>query len=95
MRPCQVAFGWSDEHLYAFQIGGWQFGDPARAIELALAGGGVDVPLAAFAFEINETFRYQYNLFVPWEIHCRIESRGLFPMAEPLACPAAQGDPPR
>src|ERR1700674_939606 len=61
----QVAFGWSDEHLYVFQIRGWQFGDPARAIELALAGGGVDMPLAAFAFEINETFRYQYNLFVP------------------------------
>ena len=36
----QVAFGWSDEHLYTYQIRGWQFGDPARAIELALAGGG-------------------------------------------------------
>jgi hypothetical protein len=30
----QVAFGWSDEHLYTFQIRGWQFGDPFRAIEL-------------------------------------------------------------
>src|ERR1039458_4159147 len=50
----QVAFGWSDEHLYCFQMRGWQFGDPARAIELALAGGGVDIPMAAFAFEINE-----------------------------------------
>jgi hypothetical protein len=28
------------------QLRGWQFGDPARAIELALAGG--DIPLAAF-----------------------------------------------
>jgi hypothetical protein len=90
----QVAFGWSDEHLYSFQIRGWQFGDPARAIELALAGGDVDIPLAAFAFEINETFRYQYNLFVPWEIDCRIESRGLVPVARPLACLAARGDPP-
>jgi hypothetical protein len=45
--------------------GGWQFGDPARAIELALAGGGVDIPMAAFAFEINETFQYQYNLLTP------------------------------
>ena len=27
---------------------GWQFGEPTRAIELALAGGGVDTPLAAF-----------------------------------------------
>jgi hypothetical protein len=44
----QVSFGWSDQHLYFFQIRGWQFGDPARAIELALAGGGVDIPLAAF-----------------------------------------------
>src|SRR5450755_472607 len=42
----QVAFGWSDEHLYVFQIRGWQFGDPSRAIELALTGGGVDMPLA-------------------------------------------------
>jgi Plasmid pRiA4b ORF-3-like protein len=24
----QVAFGWGDEHLYTFQIRGWQFGDP-------------------------------------------------------------------
>jgi hypothetical protein len=27
----QVAFGWSDEHPYAFQIRDWQFGDAARA----------------------------------------------------------------
>jgi len=53
----QVAFGWSDEHLNVFQIRGWQFGDPARAIELTLAGGGVDIPLAAFVFEINEAFQ--------------------------------------
>ncbi|MGO8855193.1 MAG: IS1096 element passenger TnpR family protein [Steroidobacteraceae bacterium] len=90
----QVAFGWSDEHLYCFQIRGWQFGDPARAIELALAGGGVDIPMAAFAFEINETFRYQYNLLVPWEIDCRIESRPLVSQTQPLACLAARGDPP-
>src|SRR5450432_2845532 len=89
----QVAFGWSDEHLYVFQIRGWQFGDPSRAIELALAGGGVDIPLAAFAFEINESFRYQYNLFVPWEIDCRIETRGLVATSQPT-CLAAQGDPP-
>src|ERR1700690_2220129 len=57
----QVAFGWSDEHLYVFQIRGWQFGDPARAIELALAGGGVEKPLAAFGFKINETSQYHYN----------------------------------
>jgi hypothetical protein len=57
----QVAFGWSDEHLYCFQIRGWQFGDPSRAIELALAGGAVDIPLAAFAFEINETFRCRHQ----------------------------------
>jgi hypothetical protein len=88
----QVAFGWSDEHLYTFQIRGWQFGDPSRAI-LALAGGGVDIPLAAFAFEINESFRYQYNLFVPWEMDCRIEACGLVATSEPT-CLAAQGDPP-
>jgi Plasmid pRiA4b ORF-3-like protein len=49
----QVAFGWSDEHLHVFQIRCWQFGDPARAIELALAGGRVDKPLAAFAFAVH------------------------------------------
>ena len=90
----QVAFGWSDEHLYVFQIRGWQFGDPARAIELALAGGGVDKPLAAFAFEVNETFSYHYNLSVPWKIDCRIESRSLVPRDQPLGCLAARGDPP-
>ena len=76
------------------RIRGWQFGDPARAIELALAGGGVDMPLAAFAFEVNETFQYHYNLFVPWKIDCRIESRSLVPMDQPLGCLAARGDPP-
>jgi Plasmid pRiA4b ORF-3-like protein len=24
----QVSFGWSDRHLYCFQIRGWHFGDP-------------------------------------------------------------------
>jgi hypothetical protein len=90
----QVAFGWSDGHLYTFQIRGWQFGDPARAIELALAGGGVDIPLAAFGFEIGEAFLYQYNLLIPWEIDCRIEVRGLIPAARPVICEAAKGDPP-
>jgi hypothetical protein len=71
----QVAFGWSDGHLYTFQSRGWQFGDPARAIELALAGGGVDIPLAAFGFETRESFLYQYALFIQWEIDCRIEVR--------------------
>jgi hypothetical protein len=50
--------------------------------------------MAAFAFEINETFRYQYNLLVPWEIDCRIESRPLVSQTQPLACLAARGDPP-
>ncbi len=90
----QVAFGWSDEHLYVFQIRGGQFGDPTRAIALALAGGGVDIPLAAFAFEVNETFQYHYNLFVPWKVDCRIESRRLVSMHQPLRCLAARGDPP-
>jgi hypothetical protein len=90
----QVAFGWSDGHLYTYQIRGWQFGEPARAIELALAGSGVDIPLAAFGFEIGEPFLYQYNLFIPWEIDCRIEARGLIPAAQPVTCEAAKGDPP-
>jgi Plasmid pRiA4b ORF-3-like protein len=77
----QVSFGWSDQHLYSFQIRGWQFGDPARAIELELAGGGVDIPLAAFGFDIGEPFLYQYNLLVPWEIECRIEA-----LSPPLLC---------
>jgi pRiA4b ORF-3-like protein len=90
----QVAFGWSDEHLYAFQIRGWQFGDPARALELALAGGGVDIPLAAFEFEIGEPLLYQYNLLIPWEIECRIEARSLICVAQPVTCLKARGDPP-
>jgi hypothetical protein len=90
----QVSFGWSDQHLYCFQIRGWQFGDPARAIELALAGGGVDIPLAAFGFDIGEPFLYQYNLLVPWEIECRIEARGLIRDTQPVTCLAARGDPP-
>ena len=37
---------------------------------------GVDIPLAAFDFEIGEPFLYQYNLLIPWEIDCRIEATG-------------------
>ena len=37
---------------------------------------------------------YQYNLFIPWEIDCRIEARGLVPAAQPVTCEAAKGDPP-
>jgi hypothetical protein len=90
----QVAFGWSDQHLYCFQIRGWQFGDPTRAIELALAGGAVDIPLAAFEFDVGEPFLYQYNLSVPWEIECRIEARDLIRERQPVTCLAACGDPP-
>src|SRR5271163_2174731 len=86
----QVSFGWSDQHLYCFQIRGWQFGDSARAIELALAGGGVDIPLAAFGVDIGEPFLYQYNLLVPWEIECRIEARGLIRDTQPVTCLAAR-----
>jgi hypothetical protein len=60
----QVAFGWTDDHLYTFQIRGSQFGGRARGMESAVAG-GVDIPLAAFGFETGELFRYQYKLFVP------------------------------
>ena len=56
------------------------------------SGGGVDMPLAAFAFEINEVFQYHYNLFVPWMIDCRIESRSLVPMDQPLGTSLAAGD---
>lgn len=42
----QVSFGWSDQRLSSFQIRGWQFGDPARAIEIGLDAGGGDIPLA-------------------------------------------------
>jgi hypothetical protein len=89
----QVAFGWSDTHLYTFLIRGGQFGDRARGMELAIAG-GADLPLAAFGFEIDEPFRYQYNLFVPWEIDCRIEKRCLISRDQWVACVSAQGYPP-
>jgi hypothetical protein len=31
VKEWTVAFGWSDERLYTYQIRGWQFGDPSRA----------------------------------------------------------------
>ena len=89
----QVAFGWSDDHLYTFQIRGSQFGDPGRGMELAVAGGTV-IPLAAFGFEIDELFRYQYKLFVPWEIDCRVEERSLISRDQWVACVGARGFPP-
>lgn len=89
----QAAFGWSDTHLYEFQIRGGRFGDRAGGMRLAMAG-GVDLTLAAFGFEVDEPFRYQYNLFVPWEIDCRVEARCLISTAEPVACVSTQGYPP-
>jgi hypothetical protein len=49
---------------------------------------------AAFAFEDNGTFQWHYNLSVSWEIDCRIESRSLVPIDQPLGCLAARRDPP-
>ena len=89
----QVAFGWSDDHLYTFLIRGGRFGDPGRGMELAQAG-GVDIPLAAFSFDIGEPFRYQYNLFVPWEIDSRVEKRCLISRDQWVACASARGFPP-
>jgi hypothetical protein len=37
---------------------------------------------------------YQYNLFIPSEIDCRIEARDLIPAAQPATCEVAKGDPP-
>lgn len=56
--------------------------------------GGADIPLAAFGFEIEEPCGYQYNLFVPWEIDCRVEERGLISKDLWVACVSAQGYPP-
>jgi hypothetical protein len=64
------------------------------ATELALAGGGVDIPLAAFGFDIGEPFLYQYDLLVPWKIECRIEAPGLIRDTQPVTCLVARGDPP-
>jgi hypothetical protein len=89
----QVAFGWSDTHLYTFLIRGGQFSDRARGMELAIAG-GADIPLAAFGFEISEPFCYRYNLFVPWEIDCRVKGRCLISREQWVACMGAQGYPP-
>jgi hypothetical protein len=89
----QVAFGWSDTHLYTFLIRGGQFSDRDRGMELAIAG-GADIPLAAFGFEISEPFCYRYNLFVPWEIDCRVKGRCLISREQWVACMGAQGYPP-
>jgi Plasmid pRiA4b ORF-3-like protein len=90
----QVAFGWSGEHLYTFQIRGWQFANPATALDLALSGGGADIPLAAFGFEIGESFLYQYSLSIPWGIDCRVEARALIDASTPVVCWAARGHVP-
>jgi hypothetical protein len=65
-------------------------GDAARAVELALAGGGVDIPLAAFGLEIGEAFVYQYNLFIPWEIGDYDKARGATRVAEEVIFLGAQ-----
>ena len=51
--------------------------------------GGTDIPLAAFGFEIDELFSYQYNLCVPWEIDCRVDARGLISLTQPVDCLSA------
>ena len=62
-------------------------------MELGQAG-GVDIPLAAFGFEIGEPFRYPYNIFVPWEIDCRVEGRIRISRDQWVACAGARGLPP-
>lgn len=48
LRRISVLTSGPTSHLYAFQIRGCCSAYPARAIELALAGGGADIHLAAF-----------------------------------------------
>ena len=53
----QVAFGWSDDYLYTFQIPGRQFRDPGSGIELVVAA-GTDIPLAAHGVVWNRCERW-------------------------------------
>jgi hypothetical protein len=76
----RVAFCWGDERLYSIPIRGWQFGASARAIQLALAGGGVKrafISLGGYARLAAGSFRIEKK-------SCRCS-----PARNIVACPSA------
>lgn len=63
----QVAMGWEGVHLYQFDIRAVHYG----SFELFAAN--PDLPLSDFAFRLNETFRYIYDMGDHWAHEIRVE----------------------
>ena len=68
----QIAFGWSDSHLYRFRIHGRDYG-VSRPGGPGFAQDAHQVRLADFQFRRNERFLYEYDFGDRWHHEVRIE----------------------
>jgi len=68
----QIAFGWSDCHLYQFVRDGKHYGI-AYLGGVSFADNPDQVCLVDFRFRAGERFSYEYNFHVPWRHEIRVE----------------------
>ena len=84
----QVAMGWEDQHLHAFEIRGERYGVCySGGISFRTSAG--EVHLGDFAFRERERFAYVYDFYSDWRHDVRVEKAGLISSAP--RCIAGRG----
>ena len=68
----QVCMGWTNSHLYAFELDGEEYGDPESADE-GDVGDADSLKLSEIASEGPTTFTYQYDFGDDWEHIIKLE----------------------
>jgi len=68
----QIAFDWSNEHLYRFRIHGKDYGIP-RWGGMGCAEDARRIPLSHFRLRRGERFRYEYDFTANWKLDLRLE----------------------
>jgi len=68
----QIAFGWTDDHLYRFLIRGKPYGI-GRSGGISFDDNPYEVRLCDFHFRTKETWVYEYDLTDWWEHEIRLE----------------------
>jgi len=68
----QAAMGWTQSHLYRFEVGGVDFGEPDSADELAFRSAKA-TPLRKIAPAPGAVFLYEYDFGDSWQHRIEVE----------------------